>query len=43
MADPERYDCIVVGVGGMGSAAIHRLAARRFNVLGIERFPGLRT
>lgn len=38
MADPERYDCVVVGVGGMGSAAVYRLAERGFDVLGIERY-----
>ena len=32
------YDVIVVGVGGMGSAAIYHLASRRLRVLGIERF-----
>lgn len=32
------YDVIVVGVGGMGSAAAYRLAARRQRVLGIEQF-----
>jgi sarcosine oxidase len=34
----ERYDVVVVGVGGMGSAALYHLAARRKRVLGIERF-----
>ncbi|GAA3855486.1 N-methyl-L-tryptophan oxidase [Streptomyces sedi] len=32
------YDVIVLGVGGMGSAAAHRLAARGARVLGLERF-----
>jgi len=32
------YDVIVVGVGGMGSAAANQLARRGVNVLGIERF-----
>ena len=32
------YDAIVVGLGGMGSAAAHRLAARGERVLGIEQF-----
>ncbi|MGP4014636.1 N-methyl-L-tryptophan oxidase [Saccharopolyspora sp. 5N708] len=32
------YDVIVVGLGGMGSAAAHRLAARGQRVLGIEQF-----
>jgi sarcosine oxidase len=34
----ERYDAIVVGVGGMGSAALHHLARRGKHVLGLERF-----
>lgn len=34
----ERYDVIVVGVGGMGSAALHHLARRGKRVLGLERF-----
>jgi len=32
------YDAIVVGVGGMGSAAVYHLARRGARVLGIERF-----
>ena len=32
------YDVIVVGIGGMGSAAIWQLARRGRRVLGIERF-----
>ncbi|MDT0269472.1 N-methyl-L-tryptophan oxidase [Streptomyces sp. DSM 44915] len=32
------YDAIVLGVGGMGSAAVHRLAARGARVLGLEQF-----
>ncbi|MQA04039.1 MAG: N-methyl-L-tryptophan oxidase [Streptosporangiales bacterium] len=32
------YDVIVVGVGGMGSAAAYQLASRGQRVLGIERF-----
>ncbi|UED85551.1 N-methyl-L-tryptophan oxidase [Streptomyces profundus] len=32
------YDVIVLGVGGMGSAAVHQLAARGARVLGLERF-----
>ena len=35
---PERYDAIVVGVGGMGSAALFHLARRGQRVLGLERF-----
>jgi sarcosine oxidase len=34
----ERYDVVVVGVGGMGSAALYHLARRGRRVLGIERF-----
>ena len=33
-----RYDVIVVGVGGMGSAASYYLARRGKRVLGLERF-----
>lgn len=33
------YDVIVIGLGGMGSAAAHRLAERGLMVLGIDRFP----
>ncbi len=36
MTDP--YDAIVVGVGGMGSAALYHLASRGLVVLGIEQF-----
>jgi sarcosine oxidase len=34
----ERFDAIVVGVGGFGSAALLHLARRGLRVLGIERF-----
>src|SRR5262245_61944711 len=34
----ERYDAVVVGVGGMGSAALYHLARRGQKVLGLERF-----
>lgn len=35
------YDAIVVGLGGMGSAAAHHLATRGVRVLGLEQFePG---
>ena len=34
----EQYDAIVIDVGGMGSAAVYRLAERGLDVLGIERF-----
>jgi sarcosine oxidase len=33
-----RYDVIVIGVGGMGSAAVYELAKRGKRVLGLERF-----
>ena len=32
------YDAIVVGVGGMGSAAAYHLAARGATVLALEQF-----
>jgi sarcosine oxidase len=32
------YDVIVVGVGGMGSAAVYHLARRGLKVLGLEQF-----
>ncbi|MGB1286739.1 MAG: N-methyl-L-tryptophan oxidase [Aggregatilineales bacterium] len=32
------YDAIVIGLGGMGSAALYQLAKRGLNVLGIEQF-----
>ncbi|WP_326595400.1 N-methyl-L-tryptophan oxidase [Streptomyces sp. NBC_01803] len=35
---PSSYDVIVVGLGGMGSAAAYHLAARGQRVLGLERF-----
>ncbi|WP_455351849.1 N-methyl-L-tryptophan oxidase [Streptomyces sp. SYSU K217416] len=35
---PPSYDVIVVGLGGMGSAAAYHLAARGQRVLGLERF-----
>ena len=34
----ERYDVVVVGVGGMGSAALYHLARRGKRALGVERF-----
>ena len=33
-----RYNTIVVGVGGMGSAAVYQLARRGKRVLGLERY-----
>ena len=35
---PERFDVVVAGVGGMGSAAADHLARRGRRVLGLERF-----
>ena len=37
-SENDRYDAIVVGVGGMGSAAAYHLADRGLDVLGLERF-----
>ncbi|AHG00160.1 methyltryptophan oxidase [Halostagnicola larsenii XH-48] len=34
----DRYDAIVLGVGGMGAATISHLAERGANVLGLERY-----
>jgi sarcosine oxidase len=34
---PQPYDAIVIGLGGMGSAAAYQLAARGRRVLGLER------
>src|SRR5215470_676072 len=34
----ETYDVIVVGVGGMGSAAVYHLAQRGLRILGIEQY-----
>jgi sarcosine oxidase len=34
----SRYDVIVIGIGGMGSAAAFHLARRGHKVLGLERF-----
>ncbi|NBW96225.1 MAG: N-methyl-L-tryptophan oxidase [Planctomycetia bacterium] len=35
----RRFDAIVVGLGGIGSAAAFHLAARGCRVLGLDRFP----
>ena len=37
-AASRAYDVIVLGLGSMGSAAAHQLAARGLSVLGLERF-----
>ncbi|MEV6068980.1 N-methyl-L-tryptophan oxidase [Nocardia sp. NPDC052001] len=34
----DTYDVIVIGLGGMGSAAAYHLAAQGYRVLGLERF-----
>ena len=34
----ESYDVIIIGLGGMGSAAAHHLARRGQRVLGLEKF-----
>jgi sarcosine oxidase len=36
---PDSYDVIVIGLGGMGSAAAYRLAQRGRHVLGLDRHP----
>ena len=37
----ETFDAVVLGVGGVGSAALYHLAARGLRVLGVDRFlPG---
>jgi sarcosine oxidase len=38
MTGAVRYDAIVAGVGGMGSAAVYHLARRGRRVLGLEQF-----
>ena len=35
---PDRYDAIVIGLGGMGSASAYHLARRGRRVLGLEQF-----
>ncbi len=39
----DSYDDIVLGLGGMGSAAAFHLAARGRKVLGLEQFERLHT
>jgi sarcosine oxidase len=38
MSTAASYDAIVLGAGGVGSAAMHQLARRGLRVLGIDRF-----
>jgi sarcosine oxidase len=35
----DHYDVVVLGIGGVGSAALYQLAKRGVRVLGIDRFP----
>ena len=35
----KNYDCIVLGVGGIGSAAMYYAASQGWRVLGLDRFP----
>ncbi|GAA3682732.1 N-methyl-L-tryptophan oxidase [Lentzea roselyniae] len=43
MAPGTSYDVIVIGLGGMGSAAAYRLAQRGKRVLGLEKFTPVHT
>ena len=36
----SHYDVIVVGTGGVGSAALFHVARRGLRVLGLDQFPG---
>ena len=38
MSNPDRYSCVVVGLGIMGSAALYHLTRRGVRALGIEQF-----
>ncbi len=38
MSQAQTFDCIVLGLGGMGSAAAAQLAARGARVLGLEQY-----
>ena len=38
MNNDNHLDAIVIGIGGMGSAALYQLAVRGQRVLGIEQF-----
>lgn len=38
MSFSERFDCIVLGLGAMGSSASYQLAKRKKKVLGLEQF-----
>ena len=34
------YDVVVIGTGGIGSAALYHLASRGLDAIGLDRFPG---
>ena len=34
-----KYDCIVLGLGGIGSASLYHLASRGARVIGIDQYP----
>ncbi len=36
---PQTLDAIVIGTGGVGSAALHHFALRGLRVVGVDRFP----
>ncbi len=38
MADSDRFDTVVVGLGAMGSAALYHLASRGVKVCGVDRW-----
>jgi sarcosine oxidase len=38
MSTTERFDTVIVGLGAMGSAALHHLALRGLKVLGVDMF-----
>lgn len=41
MASPRKYDVAIIGLGGMGSAALYHLVRRGLSVIGLEQFaPG---
>lgn len=40
MPSTDHFDTIVIGTGGVGSAAAYHLAKRGLRVLGLDRFPG---
>ena len=40
MGKPSHFDAIILGMGGVGSAAAYHLARRGCKVLALDRFPG---